>query len=239
MSLAAGSARRRVADFWDAHITAWLAGDDRLTRDLDEWFGAYEGTGRGAVTRDGFVEPYMGDLRGVEQDPRVVILGLNPGQYLPDLQARSGLFADEIRKAGSYSAWVRDHPYDNKTWLARHPPNIYFRSRLRFTRDWLQEQAVTYNAMLIFEMYPWHSTGITGPMRPPPEVIDTFVWQPIRETDVEHVFAFGAPLDTSRGPGAQPAGHRDAGTRWPRLRQRRAQSNRHALRPTVRPDSRR
>jgi len=188
-----GSARQRVSDFWDAHTAAWLAGEDPLTGDLSRWFRSYEGTGRGAVTRDGFVEPYQGDLLGREGQPRVVILGLNPGQYLPDLQSRQGLFAAEIKQAGSYSAWVRDHPYDNKTWLARHRPNRYYLARLGFTRRWLCDPAATYNAMLIFEVYPWHSTGLTGHMHPPPDVIDQFVWQPIRETGIGHVFAFGAP----------------------------------------------
>lgn len=94
----------------DAHTAAWLAGEDPLTGNLSRWFRSYEGTGRGAVTRDGFVEPYQGDLLGREEQPRVVILGLNPGQYFPDLQSRQGLFAAEIKQAGSYSDWVRDHP---------------------------------------------------------------------------------------------------------------------------------
>ena len=182
-----------MSDFWDAHTAAWLAGEDPLTGNLSRWFRSYEGTGRGAVTRDGFVEPYQGDLLGREGQPRVVILGLNPGQYFPDLQSRQGLFAAEIKQAGSYSAWVRDHPYDNKTWLARHRPNRYYLARLGFTHRWLCDPAATYNAMLIFEMYPWHSTGLTGHIHPPPDVIDQFVWQPIRETGIEHVFAFGAP----------------------------------------------
>jgi len=182
-----------VSDFWDAHTAAWLAGEDPLTGNLSRWLRSYEGTGRGAVTRDGFVEPYQGDLLGCEGQLRVVILGLNPGQYFPDLQSRQGLFAAEIKQAGSYSAWVRDHPYDNKTWLARHRPNRYYLARLGFTRRWLCDPAATYNAMLIFEMYPWHSTGLTGHIHPPPDVIDQFVWQPIRETGIEHVFAFGAP----------------------------------------------
>jgi hypothetical protein len=46
--------------------------------------------------------------------------------------------------------------------------------------------------MLIFELYPWHSTAVTGPMRPPPDTITDFVWNPIGELPVRHVFAFGA-----------------------------------------------
>ena len=80
-AVATGSARQRVSDFWDAHTAAWLAGEDPLTGNLSRWFRSYEGTGRGAVTRDGFVEPYHGDLLGREGQPRVVILGLYPGQY--------------------------------------------------------------------------------------------------------------------------------------------------------------
>jgi len=187
------AARRWVADYWDAHQFAWLDGNDPLDAPLDSWFDSYKGTGRGRVTRDGFVEPYQGDLLGIDTDPRVVVLGLNPGGYLPDLQARDGAFSQQIRDVGSFSAWIRQHPYDSPTWLDRYGPNRYYGQRMAFTRNWLQDPAATYNDMLIFEMYPWHSTGVTGPMDPPTEIIKQFVWKPVAEVSTAHVFAFGAP----------------------------------------------
>lgn len=70
------SARSRVARYWDDHIARWLAGDDPLPDPLPRWFASYQGRAGGAVTRDGFPEPYMGDLLGTETTPRLVILGL-------------------------------------------------------------------------------------------------------------------------------------------------------------------
>jgi hypothetical protein len=120
------------------------------------------------------------------------VLGLNPGHYSPGLQSRTGTFATEIREFGPYSAWIRTHPYDRDPWLALHGPNRYYRARLEFVRRWLGDPAAGHHDMLIFELYPWHSTPITGPMRPPPDVITKFVWEPIGELTMRHVFAFGA-----------------------------------------------
>jgi hypothetical protein len=186
-------ARQRVSDYWDTHVARWLAGDDSLDRDLERWFGSYRGRGRGEVTRDGFVEPYQGDLAGFATEPKVVILGLNPGAFLPTLQCREGSFSNEIRERGPYSAWVREHPYDGPTWLAQRKPNGFYLARLNFTRRWLRMAAADYNAMLLFELYPWHSTGVTGPMRPDGSTINAFVWEPISEIAVDYVFAFGQP----------------------------------------------
>jgi hypothetical protein len=46
--------------------------------------------------------------------------------------------------------------------------------------------------MVSFELYPWHSTAVTAPMRPDPGIVREFVWQPIRELGAP-VFAFGKP----------------------------------------------
>ncbi len=47
----------------------------------------------------------------------------------------------------------------------------------------------------MFELYPWHSTAVTAPIKPPSDVLDYFIWQPIAELDVEYVFAFGRPWE--------------------------------------------
>lgn len=104
------SARERVTGFWDEHIAAWLAGDDPMPDPLPQWFDAFRGKGLGKVTRDGFPEPYVGDLKGIVATPRLVVLGLNPGEYEQDFQSRTGIFADEIRRLGSYSAWAATGP---------------------------------------------------------------------------------------------------------------------------------
>ncbi len=158
---------------------------------LPRWFASYDGDGLGQVRRDGFPEPYIGDLQSQAAPPRLVILGLHPGQYYPQFQARDGIFADEIRQAGCYSAWARSGPYLRAPWIDEVGPNLYSRARLAFTCRWLQDSAATYDDMLIFEAYPWHLTTATAPMHPPPNVVDEFVWQPIVELPVHDVFAFG------------------------------------------------
>ena len=47
--------------------------------------------------------------------------------------------------------------------------------------------------MVAFELYPWHITSMTGPMRPrTPGIVREFDWQPTRELRAP-VFAFGKP----------------------------------------------
>ncbi|MDQ7907636.1 hypothetical protein RB614_24240 [Phytohabitans sp. ZYX-F-186] len=39
--------RQRVADFWDEHTAAWLAGADPMPHPLPHWFDSYSGVGAG------------------------------------------------------------------------------------------------------------------------------------------------------------------------------------------------
>ncbi|MET7749023.1 hypothetical protein [Micromonospora sp. NPDC005367] len=191
------SARKRVAAFWDAHVESWLRSEDQLPERLKAWFDSYVGVGPGEVTRDGFPEAYHGDLLGQEHTPRMVVLGLNPGEFRPRFQARDGIFAKEIKEYGSYSRWATTCPYNRPPWTLPHEMgrNTYYQARLEFTRRWLQDPTADHRDLLIFECYPWHSKSINAPLRPPPEVIEQFVWQPIAELSVQDVFAFGRPWD--------------------------------------------
>ena len=211
------SARERVAGFWDEHVAAWLDGDDPMAEPLLRWFDSYRGRGADRVTREGFPEPYAGDLLGLARTPRVVVLGLNPGQYHPRFQARVGIFADEIRRCGSFSAWMTTGPYLRVPWTDEIGPNVYYRSRISFAARWLDDPMATHHDLLIFEAYPWHSTAVTAPLRPPADIIDTFVWQPIAELPIREVFAFGRPWNklvnalglsctTALGAGGHPYG---------------------------------
>jgi hypothetical protein len=184
-----------VVRFWDDHVTAWLNGEDPMPDPLLRWFASYSGQGKGRVTREGFVEPYQGDLLGEVVTPRVVVLGLNPGIFVPEMQDRGGLFADEIRATGPYSHWINTHPYDRDPWVALRGPNKYYRDRLSFTRNWTRDPAASYGDLLMFELFPWHSTSITGAMRSPPDIVDQFVWQPLSELPIDPIFAFGRPWE--------------------------------------------
>lgn len=187
------SARQAVATFWDEHIKAWLAGGDPMPQPLPQWFDAFKGKGLGKVTRDGFPEPYIGDLLGVTTIPQVVVLGLNPGEYHPDFQARDGRFAAEIQQCGSYSAWAATGPYLRAPWTAAKGRNGYWVDRVTFAGRWLGKPTATHHNLLVFEFYPWHSKKITAAMKPAPEIIDQFVLRPIAELPVPDVFAFGKP----------------------------------------------
>ncbi|MEV4539795.1 hypothetical protein AB0J82_39085 [Asanoa sp. NPDC049518] len=187
------SNRQQIADFWDQHVDAWLAGDDPMPDPLPSWYSCYAGKGVGASTREGFPEPYIGDLRGVQQAPRMVVLGLNPGAYRRSFQSRDGIFAKQIASLGSFSAWSRSGPYHGGEWDAEMGPNRFHRARVGFARNWLNDPAVDWSGLLVMELYPWHSTSVTASMTPPSGVIDTFVWQPLADLDVPDVFAFGRP----------------------------------------------
>jgi hypothetical protein len=71
-------------------------------------------------------------------------------------------------------------------------PNRYLRSRRAFLRTWTGKPGLTEDAMVTFELYPWHSTAVTARMRPDPGVVREFVWQPVRQLGAP-VFAFGKP----------------------------------------------
>lgn len=42
------------------------------------------------------------------------------------------------------------------------------------------------------ELYPWHSTKVTGRIRPPSKVLAQFLWDPLAEVEVETIWAFGS-----------------------------------------------
>lgn len=174
---------------WDRIVDGFLEGGPAVPRELGEWFDAYRGRGLGAVDLHAFPEPWIGAL-----DPTAchgVMLGLNPGKAHLDFQARDGLFANEIRRWGSYSAWAATWPYLREPWDTIKGPNRFARSRLRFLRQWTGS-TLTPAAMVTVEMYPWHSTSVTAVMRPDPATIHRWVMEPIRALGAP-VFAFGAP----------------------------------------------
>ena len=136
-------------------------------------------------------EPYLGSLTPGQAG---VFLALNPGRADLRFQSRNGLFADEIREnGGSYAAWAATWPYLRDPWVAANGWNRHHSARLRFLRDWVGDEDLPASAMTTFELYPWHSTHITGRLGGPEthEIVSENVWKPVAELEAP-VFAFGA-----------------------------------------------
>ena len=195
---------QELSRYWDQAVRRFLAGEPVIPTDLlalQVWAKSYQGHGSGAVNLAAFPEPYLGSLTQPKR-PVGVFLALNPGQAHLDFQGRSGVFADEIRRLGSYSAWAATWPYLRDPWVSAKSKNRHHSSRLAFLQTWTDQPALPATAMVAFELYPWHSHAVTSSIRPDPGIIREFIWQPISELGVP-VFAFGAPwfpiLQTSLG----------------------------------------
>lgn len=191
--MAAESHRARVADFWDDVLADWHPGDAHLTPSLMRWYKSYAGKGDGAVDLSHYPDPYVGDLRGLRGEPRLVFLGLNPGIGYDALQGDTGTWTKRVRQVGYSHCFVRSPAEDAVTWKAMHggKESIYWRNVVRFAQRWLDDNVVGVGDLLNLELYPWHSRKITGTMSPPVDLIDALVWQPVQEIPVNEVFAFG------------------------------------------------
>lgn len=183
-----GSACRAVVEMWDIVVANFLAGGPAVPPELQSWHSSYSGTGRGAVELAAFPEPFLGSL----VQPKAVFLALNPGEAHLDFQGREGTFAKDIHEKGSYSAWAASWPYLRDPWVAEKGKNRHHSSRLQFMRNWFDDLQLPFSAMVGFELYPWHSKGVTGRMCPDKGIVDEFVWGPVAELGAP-VFAFGAP----------------------------------------------
>jgi hypothetical protein len=157
---------------------------------MRSWFEAYRGRDRGEVNLDALPEPYLGAL---DHRPVGVFLDLHPGKAEPDFQARSGLFADEIRHHGSYSAWAATWPYLRNPWVAAmRGPSPFPHLPRELPADVDHPANPDRDAMVAFELYPWHIATMTDSIRPDPGIVREFIWQPVRELGAP-VFAFGKP----------------------------------------------
>lgn len=180
------SARSHAIEVWDDYIHDWLTRPSAppLPRPFAEWLASY----RGSVTIEAMPEPYGGQWEA----PRMVVLGINPGEADVTFQGRDGIFATEIAELGSYSKWAATDRYRLPPWEGRHGTNRYARAQLNFVRRWTEDDELTAAELLTVEMYPWHSKNVTAAMRPPPAVLEEFVWAPLAEIAVPLFFAFGA-----------------------------------------------
>lgn len=204
--MSAHTHRDRVADFWDEVLARWHPGDAHLVPPLGRWHDSYAGLGEGRVDLDHYPDPYVGDLRGVRSEPRLVFLGLNPGIGYDALQGDAGVWTRRIRDQGYSRCFRRSPAEDPDTWKAMHggKESAYWRNVIRFAQRWVDDPTASVSDLLNLELYPWHSKKIAGTMDPPRELIDRFVWQPVQEVPVQEVFAFGrAWLDVCRDLGLE------------------------------------
>jgi len=186
--------REWVSDFWDEVVAGFFAGRQPHVEDetLRLWHSAYAGVGKGEVTTLAFPEPYVGPMSPTRGEPRLVILGLNPGAADLKFQGRGGVFDREMQAFGSYAGWAASAPYLRPPWLnATRQRNKFHEDRLRFARRWTNDDAVRGEDVLAIELFPWHSVGLTAPIRPDVRLVETFVWGPLREIESPVVFAFG------------------------------------------------
>jgi hypothetical protein len=194
------TARTRMLSIWDGYIATWVSSEvpPQLPPALRDWKESYHGTGEGAVTDEAMPEPFIGDWYSA----RLVTLGLNPGAADLPFQRRDGLFAKEVAET-TFSEWAKTDPYGSELWESEstvNPPgkdgkhvNRYRAARVQFARRWLEDPYIDGDDPLLLELYPWHSRRVTAPIEPPAAVLDEFIWEPLRELDVQVVFAFGAP----------------------------------------------
>lgn len=184
------SVRDEVTSYWDEVLARWVGGDKALPLELRRWLSSYSGKGDGSVDLTVFPEPYIGRLSG--DTPALVMLGLNPGSPAHDFQGDEGIYTKRV-SATSYREWAASGPYTDPEWEAARGRNKYHRDRLAFARRFTGREDVLPSDLLFLELFPFHSKRITAAIRPPIEVLDRFVFAPLADLKVEHVFAFGKP----------------------------------------------
>ena len=200
--------RIQVADFWDDVLNNWRA--DPQMRDLPEVLRRWRQSYQGEVNLTAYPEAFIGDLRGEIREPRLIVLGLNPGIAYPELQGSNGIWTQAARKLTySRSSELRT-PFNNENWTRSHSRDSrYFVLLDPFARRWLEDNSAGVADILNIEMFPFHSNRLTHKIRPPHDTIKSYVWAPLREMEEDVVFAFGAdwvavcenlPLIASYGP---------------------------------------
>jgi|SRR5208337_3419620 len=180
--------RQEVADFWDDYLRRWLEGDETLHDPLDRWFSGYAGP----LDLECYPDPFAGDLRGERSEPRIVVLGINPGQAHRELQARGGIWAERVRAMGFSHCFQRSTEEDPENWRRFHGRRSrYWERVMPFCAAWVDD--ATIGDVLAMELYPWHSRRKQGGVETPADLARRFVFEPIAELEVGHVFSFSKP----------------------------------------------
>lgn len=164
--------RAKLAEFWDEQLRRWLRGEPLSAR-LDRWRRAYGG----AVDEWAFPEPFIGDLLG---SPRIVMLANNPGIAHPELQARDGVFAAQIRDVG-FTAWAATRPYEgpDSPWVRRYGEIARNWDRIRFAARFLGVDGLAPKSVLNVELFPWHSPKLERAIRVDPATFHEFLLEPL------------------------------------------------------------
>lgn len=181
---------RGLVEYWDQHIRRWIDGDTDVPAELTPWFDSYRGSGRGEVRVDVFPEPYTGRLLG--NNAPIVMLGLNPGAAVPRFQSPGGVFFQQLQSS-AYHEWASTVPYASTEWESFAGPNRFYQNRFSFARRLLDDNDWPSADGVFFELYPWHSSGVTAAMNPPASLVREYLFEPIAGLDASHVFAFGKP----------------------------------------------
>lgn len=181
--------RREVADFWDDYLRRWLEGDETLRDPLDRWFAAYAGR----LDLQSYPDPFVGDLRGERSEPRIVVLGINPGAAYPGLCARKeGIWAERVRRQGLSRCFERSPEEDPENWRQFHGGRSrYWERVMPFAARWVE--GATIGDVLAMELYPWHSGRLDGGVNTPADLARRFIFEPIAGLEVQYVFSFSRP----------------------------------------------
>lgn len=193
--------RKEASDTWDDLIAHWLVGDVTprdYAADMARWRASYAGGGNGAVNLDHYPDPFVGDLRGLATQPRLVVLGLNPGVGYDVLQSRQGLWSKRIRTEGYSRCFKRSPAEDPEGWLEVRKSlgkgnSPYWSRLIGFTKRWLGDPRANVSDILNMELYPWHSNSLTAGINAPADIVRRYVFDPLSQVDVSDLFAFGAP----------------------------------------------
>ena len=77
--------------------------------------------------------------------------------------------------------------------LSRLFARFAYRNRLKFARRLHKNEDIQANALLYLELYPFHSKRVSATIDPDPDLLHRFVFGPLGEIDVAHIFGFGKP----------------------------------------------
>lgn len=161
------SCRTEVADFWDSVLEGWRA--DPELKDVPEVLREWRKSYAGEVDLRHYPEGFVGDLRGEQREPRIVVLGLNPGIGYEPLTGAHGKWVQAI-KEHSYSRSSQHRvPFENADWRKLHngKDSLYWVRLINFARRWFGDDRAGVADVLNFEMFPFHSNNLKANIRPP------------------------------------------------------------------------